>query len=158
MFNVHDIAYFYNDIYYTNAPQTGGGDYMRIGSSGRIFRQGSSSIRYKNHIRYMNAKEAENLYNIPVVFFKYKDGYLAKDDPKVNEALPGFYAEDIAGYVPAAADYKNIDGQRLPENWDSRYLIPYMVKCIQEQHKEIKQLKETNKKILQALASAGIEV
>ena len=158
MFNVHDIAYFYNDIYYANAPQTGGGNYVRIGSSGRIFRQGSSSIRYKNHVRYMNAEEAENLYNIPVIFFKYKDGYLTKDDPKANEALPGFYAEDIAEYVPAAADYKDIDGQRLPENWDSRYLIPYMVKCIQEQHKEIEQLKETNNKILQALASAGIEV
>lgn len=157
-FNVHDIAYFYNDIYYANAPQTGGGDYVRIGSSGRIFRQGSSSIRYKNHIRYMNAKEAENLYNIPVVFFKYKDGYLAKDDPKIDEALPGFYAEDIAEYVPGAADYKNIDGQRLPENWDSRYLIPYMVKCIQEQHKEIEILKRNQEKILQALASAGIEV
>lgn len=158
MFNVHDIAYFYKDIYYTNAPQTGGGDYVRIGSSGRIFRQGSSSIRYKNHIRYMNAKEAENLYNIPVIFFKYKDGYLTKDDPKVNEALPGFYAEDIAEYVPAAADYKDIGGQRLPENWDSRYLIPYMVKCIQEQHKEIEQLKATINNIKQALASAGIEV
>lgn len=157
-FNVHDIAYFYKDIYYANAPQTGGGDYVRIGSSGRIFRQGSSSRRYKNHVRYMDAEEAENLYNIPVIFFKYKDGYLSKDDPKIDEALPGFYAEDIAEYIPGAADYKNIDGQRLPENWDSRYLIPYMVKCIQEQHKEIKHLKETNKKILQALASAGIEV
>lgn len=157
-FNVHDIAYFYNDIYYTNAPQTGGGDYMRIGSSGRVFRQGSSSRRYKNHIRYMDAEEAENLYNIPVIFFKYKDGYLTKDDPKIDEALPGFYAEDIAEYVPGAADYKNIDGQRLPENWDSRYLIPYMVKCIQEQHKEIEILKRNQEKILQALASAGIEV
>ena len=151
-------AMFYNSVIIQNIEETGSGDYVRIGSAGRLFREGSSSRRYKDHIGNMDAEDAEGLYNIPVVFFKYKDGYLSEGDSKEGETLPGFYAEDIAEYIPAAADYKDIDGQMLPENWSARYLIPYMVKCIQEQHKEIQQLKETNNKILQALASAGIEV
>ena len=151
-------ALFYNDVIIQGIGETGGGDYVKIGSAGRLFREGSSSRRYKDHVGDMHTEDAENLYKIPVVFFKYKDGYLSEGDSKIGETLPGFYAEDMAEYIPAAADYKNIKGAMLPENWNARYLIPYMVKCIQEQHKEIQQLKETNKKILQALASAGIEV
>ena len=151
-------ALFYNDVIIQGIGETGGGDYVKIGSAGRLFREGSSSRRYKDHVGDMHTEDAENLYKIPVVFFKYKDGYLSEGDSKIGETLPGFYAEDMAEYIPAAADYKNIEGAMLPENWNARYLIPYMVKCIQEQHKEIQQLKETNKKILQALASAGIEV
>lgn len=151
-------ALFYNDVIIQGIGETGGGDYVKIGSAGRLFREGSSSRRYKDHVGDMDAEDAENLYKIPVVFFKYKDGYLSEGDSKIGETLPGFYAEDIAEYMPAVADYKNIEGAMLPENWNARYLIPYMVKCIQEQHKEIEQLKETNNKILQALASAGIEV
>ena len=151
-------ALFYNDVIIQGIGETGGGDYVKIGSAGRLFREGSSSRRYKDHVGDMHTEDAENLYKIPVVFFKYKDGYLSEGDSKIGETLPGFYAEDMAEYIPAAADYKDIDGQRLPENWDSRYLIPYMVKCIQEQHKEIEMLKRKQEKILQALASAGIEV
>lgn len=151
-------ALFYNDVIIQGIGETGGGDYVKIGSAGRLFREGSSSRRYKDHVGDMHTEDAENLYKIPVVFFKYKDGYLSEGDSKIGETLPGFYAEDMAEYIPAAADYKNIEGAMLPENWNARYLIPYMVKCIQEQHKEIQQLRETNNKILQALASAGIEV
>ena len=166
MFNVHDIAYFYNttrfngEVYLEALPAntTSSTNYIRAGSSGRLFRGESSSKRYKNHVGYMDAKESERLYDIPVVLFEFKDGYLEESDCRCGKTVPGFYAEDMEGCIPIATDYTEIDGKTLPENWNVRFLIPYMVKCIQEQHKEIQQLKETNNIILQALASAGIEV
>ena len=165
-FNVYDIAYFYNtarfngEVYLGALPAntTSSTNYIRAGSSGRLFRGESSSKRYKNHIGYMDAKESEKLYDIPVALFEFKDGYLEENDCRCGKTVPGFYAEDMEDCIQIATDYAEIDGEVVPENWNVRFLVPYMVKCIQEQHKEIQQLKETNNKILRALASAGIEV
>ena len=151
-------TYFNNYVTITNPTTNSNSPYVRMGGVGRLFKDTSSSKRYKDHIGYMEEEESEKLYSLPVVLFKYKEGYLPPEDQRYKATVPGFYAEDMAEYIPIAADYGDIDGESLPENWNDRYLIPYMVKCIQEQHKKIKQLKETNKKILQALASAGIEV
>ena len=45
--------------------------------------------------------EAEKLLDIPVVWFKYKEGYLAKEDRFVDKPMPGFYAEDVYRVVVA---------------------------------------------------------
>ena len=96
---------------------------------------------------------------MPVVWFVYKDGYLSDEDRKIGVSIPGFYAEDVDKYLPDVADYiEDDEGNLIPENWDERTLIPYMVKCIQIQHEEIETLKYNQQKILQALANAGIEV
>ena len=130
-----------------------------IGTAGKLFRRASSSKRYKKHVRNMNQSECEGLYKIPVVWFIFKDGYLSKEDRKIGIPIPGFYAEDVDKYLPDAADYiEDKDGNLIPENWDERTLIPYMVKCIQTQHEEIETLKSNQQKILQALSKAGIEV
>ena len=130
-----------------------------IGTAGKLFRKSSSSKRYKTHIREMENSEVDNLYKIPVVWFKYNEGYLNEDDLKIGKPVPGFYAEDIDELLPDAADYiEDKDGNLIPENWDERTLIPYMVKCIQTQHEEIETLKSNQQKILQALSKAGIEV
>ena len=130
-----------------------------IGTAGKLFRKSSSSRRYKNHVRNMDFSEANKLYELPVVWFVYKDGYLSDKDRKIGVSIPGFYAEDVDKYLPDAADYiEDKDGNLIPENWDERTLIPYMVKCIQTQHEEIETLKSNQQKILQALANAGIEV
>lgn len=130
-----------------------------IGTAGKLFRKSSSSRRYKNHARNMDFSEANKLYELPVVWFMYKDGYLSDKDRKIGVSIPGFYAEDVDKYLPDAADYiEDKDGNLIPENWDERTLIPYMVKCIQTQHEEIETLKSNQQKILQALANAGIEV
>ena len=165
-FNVHDIAYFYNttrfngEVYLEALPAntTSSTNYIRAGSSGRLFRGESSSKRYKNHVGHMDIKESERLYDIPVVLFEFKDGYLEESDCRCGKTVPGFYAEDMEECIQIATDYVEIDGKTVPENWNVRFLIPYMVKCIQEQHKEIEQLKATINNIKQALASAGIEV
>ena len=94
----------------------------------------SSSRRYKNHIRDMTDNDIQNLYKLPTVFFVYKPGYLEKDSAV---PIPGLYAEDVEQYLPLAARYLN----GLIEDWNERAVIPYLIKAIQLQHKEIEALK-----------------
>lgn len=97
-----------------------------------------SSKRYKNHVAEMKIEEAEKILEIPVVWFEYKDGYLAEDDLRNGKPVPGFYAEDVYEHFPDAADL-NADG--TVEDWNYRTLIPPMLKLLQEQKKEIDDLK-----------------
>lgn len=98
----------------------------------------SSSMRYKDHICDMSGADLDGLWNLPVVWYKYKDGYLAPDDKMIGKEIPGFYAEQVERYLPAAARY-NTEGKI--EDWNERMMIPYMTKGIQQLHKETKYLK-----------------
>lgn len=95
---------------------------------------GSSSKRYKNHIRDISAEDLDNLYKLPTVMFVYKPGYLKEDN---DIPIPGLYAEDVEKYLPLAARYQN----GKVEDWAERMIIPYLIKALQEQHKEIEKLK-----------------
>ena len=95
---------------------------------------GSSSKRYKNHIRDISAEDVDNLYKLPTVMFVYKPGYLKEDN---DIPIPGLYAEDVEKYLPLAARYQN----GKVEDWAERMIIPYLIKALQEQHKEIEKLK-----------------
>lgn len=97
--------------------------------------QASSSKRYKKHIRNMTKEEAEKILSLPVVWFRYKDGYLLKGDSLCGKDVPGFYAEDVAGLFPECATY---DEEGRPEDWNYRMLIPAMMKLIQNLYKEVK--------------------
>ena len=99
-----------------------------------IAKLSSSSRRYKNHVRDMTQEDVGNLYSLPTVFFTYKPGYLVKDS---DVPIPGLYAEDVEKYLPLAARYQ--DGKI--EDWNERAVIPYLIKAIQECHKEIIELK-----------------
>jgi len=104
-----------------------------------LYQSSSSSKRYKHDIEPIGEElDARKLYDIPVVQFIYNEGYLYEKDPRAGVPVPGFIAEDIEKTYPIACDYKNGD----PENWNFRYIIPPMLKLIQDQHKEIEQLKE----------------
>lgn len=92
----------------------------------------SSSRRYKDPVSDMTIKEAEKVLDIPVVLFKYKEGYLRYDDVLVGKAIPGFYAEDVEKYYPVAVQ-RNEDG--TVEDWNYRMMIPAMLKLIQELYK-----------------------
>ena len=52
--------------------------------------------------------------------------------------LPGFIVEDLINVYPAAVD---IDENNEPFQWNSQYIIPPMLKLIQNQHDDIEQLK-----------------
>ena len=109
-----------------------------IWSGGELRGQSSSSRRYKDHVSSVTLEEALKVLDIPVINFRYKDGYLADGDEMEGKAIPGFYAEDIEDLVPIAV-YHNKDGQ--VENWQERVILPLMLKVIQEQQHEIDELK-----------------
>ena len=68
--------------------------------------------------------------------FKYKDDYIDKDDQRFDTVVPGFIVEELKDVYPIAVDY---DGDK-PKDWNERYMIPPMLKLIQDQHKQIEDL------------------
>lgn len=118
---------------------TSGTMLVRESGTARICTASSSSKRYKDHVAMLKDTEAEKLLDIPVVWFKYKEGYLAKEDRFVDKPLPGFYAEDVYRAFPECA-MQNPDTS--VEDWNYRTLIPPMLKLIQNLYEEVKILKE----------------
>ena len=113
---------------------------LLIGSNERIYRSTSSSQRYKTDIRDIQTEDLnpEKLYDLPVREFKFKEGYLVDEDPHIDTFVPGFVAEEVAEIYPIACEY---DGDE-PENWNMRFIVPAMLKLIQDQKKELEALKE----------------
>ena len=119
---------------------TSGGNLSFEKDGSTIAYKASSSRRYKDPIADMTSEEAEKILNIPIVWFKYKDGYLSANDQMVGKPVPGMYAEDVFECFPEAT-YNNADGEI--ENWDERMLIPAMLKIIQDQNERINTLEDT---------------
>jgi hypothetical protein len=117
------------------------GGYVRWSSTsgGYIGYNTSSSIRYKTNIEDINSQNLNptNLLKIPVKQFVYKDGYLGEGDNKIGMLLPGFMAEDVDEHYPSAG-MLNDDGS--PESWDPFFMIPPMLKLIQDLYKKIEYL------------------
>ena len=128
------------EIIFKGLPATSGGTHLvRESGTAIIAALSSSSKRYKDHIAMLKDAEAEKLLDIPVVWFKYKEGYLAKEDRFVDKPLPGFYAEDVYRAFPECA---MINPDTSVEDWNYRTLIPPMLKLIQNLYKEVKILRE----------------
>ena len=108
---------------------------------GHLHETGSSK-RWKHDITDTIDEELDphKLYDINVVQFKFNEDFLknGKDDRLYEKNLIGFIAEDVEEKYPIACQY-DADGEI--ENWTHRYLIPPMLKLIQEQHEEIELLK-----------------
>lgn len=131
------------EIIFKGLPATSGGTHLvRENGTAIIAALSSSSKRYKDHIAMLKDTEAEKLLDIPVVWFKYKEGYLIKGDRFVDKPLPGFYAEDVYRAFPECA---MVNPDTSVEDWNYRTLIPPMLKLIQNLYKEIKELKENTK-------------
>lgn len=111
---------------------TSGGHVVFASDGSTICYLSSSSRRYKDHISDMSLGEAEKILDIPVVWFRYKEGYLDPNDQMAGKNIPGLYAEDVYNNFPEAA-YSNADGKI--ENWNERMIIPAMLKLIQELYK-----------------------
>lgn len=128
------------EIIFKGLPTTSGGTHLvRESGTAIIAALSSSSKRYKDHIAMLKDTEAEKLLDIPVVWFKYKEDYLAKEDRFVDKPMPGFYAEDVYRAFPECA---MVNPDTSVEDWNYRTLIPPMLKLIQNLYKEIKELKE----------------
>lgn len=100
----------------------------------RIARYASSSKRYKHDIAgiFDTTCRPEALYDLPVVTYRYNDGYCA-DEPHGEKLHIGFIAEDVAKLYPVGCGYVN----GVPENWNIMEVVPGMLRLIQDQHKDI---------------------
>lgn len=123
---------------YTQTSNAGTGSNAVITGTGRVAPTTASSKRYKDHISSVTLEQAMKVLDIPVINFKYKEGYLAKGDEMEGKQMPGFYAEDVYGLIPEAI-YHDREGR--VENWKERIILPLMLKVIQEQQHEIDELK-----------------
>lgn len=133
----------------SNVPTISNGKILvRTSDNGAVGVQASSSMRYKNYINVVTAQEAMNLLNLDVVTFKYKDGYLTKNDIWNNKVIPGFFAEDVEKINPILCTYDN----NVVEDWNHRTMIPYMLKIDQIHHDDINQLKQENDSLKQRLS------
>ena len=112
------------------------GDQLGANANGAIVQLPLSSKRYKNPVGILDDKEALKILQVPVVTFKYKDGYLAECDEWEGKEIPGFYAEDVEEVSPILCTHKN----GKVENWNYRTMIPYMLKTMQIQQKQIDNL------------------
>lgn len=119
---------------YSLSHVTSGGHIVFASDGATLAYLSSSSKRYKNHVRNLEEDDIAGLYEIPTVYFTYKPGYLEEDS---DIPIPGLYAEDVEQYLPFAARYQ---GGKI-EDWNERMIIPYLIKAIQECHKEIAELK-----------------
>lgn len=107
----------------------------------------TSSRRFKDSITTDLDEELnpEHLYNIDVVQFKYKKDYFTNiDDIRYRKNMIGLIAENVYDNYKIAADW-HVDeesGKVLVDAWNEQYIVPAMLKLIQEQHKEIEKLKQ----------------
>ena len=128
-------------------PQTTAKPNTYIDSAGNVWKSSTtSSKRFKEDVKLIENMELnpENLYDIDVVQFKYKKGHFTnKEDPRYRKDMIGFIAEDVYEHYPMAADYHiGDDGNVVCDGWNEQYLIPAMLKLIQDQHKRILELEK----------------
>lgn len=118
---------------------------MQVGSS--------SSRRIKTNIREMPEERAKKLLDIEIVNFDYIEPYEGglKDQS-------GVIAEDAVKVIPEAVsisenydETKPIDKDNRSPEVDYRQYVPYLIKMVQMQQKEIDELKETIKSLKEGL-------
>lgn len=91
----------------------------------------------------------ERLYDVEIVQFKYKDTVLDKDDPRSGKDLVGFLIEDLDEKYPVAVDKVNKKDSKT-WSWNNAYLIPPMLKLIQDQKTKIDELESRLNKVEEA--------
>lgn len=128
--------------YTANATEVSNNPNMYITADGVIKKtNNTSSRRYKEDITELKDETLDptKLYNLKVKQFKYKDEYQPKEnDSRYNKPLIGFIAEEVAEVYPIAVDYEiDENGNKIVENWNERYIIPALLKLIQEQNERI---------------------
>ena len=148
-------TYAYNRTYSYSAN-------MFVTDVGTIGRSTSSSIRYKHDVEYFSNKDKKviddkyivmddirkinednllSVLNIPIVSFKYNEGYVTGEpDFDYKKPIVGFISDDVASVCPDCATYINDNnGKKIPESWDERQMIPRMLYVLQKQNNQIKE-------------------
>ena len=110
---------------------------LRITDQGTFGRSTSSSKRYKHNIHELSVSDIESLYDLPVVWFKYNNDYLAKESERYDTDIPGIIVEDLEDTLPITVDHLS-DGS--PEMWNNNIIVPCLLKLIQNNKKLIDEL------------------
>lgn len=128
-----------NQLWVMNTPSSTENANTYIANNGGVSKTAASSRRYKTRISNLLSEtlNPHGLYKVPVVEYVYKEGYLSESDLNYKKKVVGLIAEDVKKYYPIGATY-NADG--TVENWNERFIIPGMLKLIQEQHEQITEL------------------
>lgn len=123
------------------------GNPVYIGGAGKLINHTSSTRKIKHDILPLKNEELDphKLYDLPIVQFKYNDDYLSSDDQRAGIDIPGLIAEEVYDIYPIAAQLDEVTKE--PMNWDVRYLFPSALYLIQEQHKDIENLKKEIERI-----------
>ena len=122
---------------------------MYVGSTGTVSRTTNTSSRtIKHDITELQDEQiqAENLYNVNVYQAKYNEDILSSNDPRYSKDLPMFIIEDLDEKYPIAVDKPSENVKEW--SWNAQYLIPPMLKLIQDQKKKIDEL-ETRIEVLE---------
>ena len=98
-----------------------------------------SSRRYKENIIPLSEDEAKKILDVEIVNYDYKEGVVEEDERYDQK---GAIAEDVAELIPNAVTYADVDGEQLPDGINYTKFIPYLIKMVQIQQKEIERLKE----------------
>ena len=131
------------------------GTHLGVNSQGMVIKVPSSSWRYKSIRTTVKEEELEELYRTKVVWAKYKEGYLDKNDSRYDKLMPMFLAEDMERRFPIAVNHLP-DGK--PEDWNYRIMIPSMFAMIKFNHEKIKELKSENEELKSELKSIKEEL
>lgn len=114
-----------------------------ITNNGMMGRSTSSSQRYKKDIVDLPLDDVKGLYELPVRQFKYRTEYISADDERYERSMPGFIAEEVDEYLPIACDHiEDQNGNLIPEMWNSKIIIPALLKLIQDLNDRVKGLEE----------------
>jgi len=140
--NVTGPITFSSTMFAPNLSTSTSGTNLRVttGTVGEIQETSASSIRYKENIQNITLSSElnpNNLLNLPVRSFTYKDGYVSDSDDRYNKVLPGFIAEEVEECYPIAVDYA--EGQ--PHTWNERFIVPGILALVQNLNQELINIK-----------------
>lgn len=122
----------YNRTYGTTAN-------MVITSAGTIGRHSSCRRLKENFTKnYDPENNPENLYKLPVRQYNYKAEYIAEDDDWGTKPMIGFIAEEVGTLFKCGA-VRDEEGQVI--DWSAFTIVPAMLKLIQDQKKELDEIR-----------------
>lgn len=117
---------------------------MYVGNTGVYSRTTNTSSRtIKHDIKELqdDAIAAENLYKLPIYQAKYNEDIITDiEDCRYLKDLPMFIIEDMDEIYPVAVDKPDEDVKTW--SWNAQYLLPPMLKLIQDQKKQIDSLEK----------------
>ncbi len=99
----------------------------------------NSSKRYKEHISPITDSRAKAILDVDVVTYDYRDGVVSEES---RYDRTGVEAEKVAQIIPEVVTYKAIEGEKVPDGVDYSRFVPYIIKPIQTQQKQLDAQKE----------------